>query len=408
VSSASASGQEGQFGTRDPDRHAPLDDPGGRPDQDDDTSGGTDTPDAGTGGDGNAGPGGSGDTGAVGGVDAGAGDGGDTGANGGVDAGAGNGGDTGTDGGVDADAGDGDNPVAGIADIDGLLDPAAGLIASLGANASGTLDLGLAGLGLDEIGGIGSGALDSAMPAVGALAGSVGDLGGSLLQTVGNTVGLPLTGTALDNFVDSLGLGNIGSDDGGGLIADVVNLPHDILDGGDIGDLTANILTDASDTIGTELADLVPSLLGDLGSPLINGDVAGDGDSSGSNIVNAGVGPQDDGGILLDVFTQKGSGSGDTGNVNVLDGPQLVNLDALNGSDSIILPALGGVDADSLNGLLGESSTGTGGAEGEAGATATLGIVDDVIADLDVDGLFDIGPIQTSSNQNGSLIQGLV
>ncbi len=313
---------------------------------------------------------------------------------------------SGTDTGIDVIPGLSSLPI--LADIvpdlggsDGeLLAPVTSLVATV---CSGNLDALAPGLGVGDLGRTVDACLDKVTEPAGNLGGAVVNEAGSVLHTVGDTAGLPHTTQALSCIIDSLGIGNIGTS-GGGLVADIVNLPQDILSGGSITGSIGGILDSAANTVN-ELPGLVPSLLDDLGSPLISGNLGSDGQAPGSHLIEADVGQQQSNGLILDLLAQPDNGPHHAVEANVGNGPNLIDANLLNGGDALGIPALNGIGLDSLTGLLGETALPDLG--GSTGA-APLAIVDDVMATLDIGGLLDIGSIQTASNNNGSLLHGLL
>lgn len=340
--------------------------------------------------------------------------GGENGNGGGDDLGAspGGNGDGDSTGGIDLGGiiggGDGSGGSGGLGQI---LDPVTGIVDDATSGNLGGLDLGNLGLdnlGLDNLGlgNIGSTVgqtLGNVTSPVGNLVGAFVDQGNSILDTVGNTAGLSNTTDALTSVIDSLGADNIGTN-GGGLIADVVNLPQDVLTGGDLGDSVANILNDGASTIGGELPSLAPSLLQDLGSPLISADFGSDGQSAGSHLIEADVGPQQDNGLILNALAQPDNGANHAVEANVGNGPNIIDANLLNGGDAIAIPALGNLGADSLTGLL-DGSTGSG-SSGASGSDSVISVADVAdLGDITAANITDFGGDQPN---NSSLVQGLI
>lgn len=280
------------------------------------------------------------------------------------------------------------------------LDPVTNLVAEVCDGNLQTLD---PGLGVGELGDTCASCVDKVAGPAGDLAGSVVEAGSSTLMTVGDALGLSNTTQGIACVLDSLGIGNIGSHTGGGVVADIVNLPHDILSGANIGTSIGNILSDAAITVGDEVPGLPIVLLKDLGTPLLGLNLDDDGQSSsGSYVASADVGPQQDNGLLINLLAPGGQ-SGHAADANVIEGRSVVDANLLNSGEAITFPALGGIGTDSLEGLLGGSTL------PQVGGIAdlpTTNLVDDVLAALSIDGLLDSS--HQASNQPSSLLHGLV
>ena len=178
----------------------------------------------------------------------------------------------------------------------------------------------------------------------------------AFMETLGHQTNLNGTIHGLTNLGETAGLGRIGGDN---LITDVLHAPGDILNCDSAVGVAANLIVDAGNTvvaagafvegIGHDLSN--PHVVQDVVHGLIGPTLGDCSDSKQEHLISIEAGPKG-GAPILDAGVLTTPDGSTPVNIDIGNGPNILDVHALSHSDALSFPNLGGTCADALTGFI--------------------------------------------------------